>query len=133
MQANSDGTYTFTDKNNVLSDFDAAVTDGSVISKSGNALKIKADSGKTAVVTLTQNNVKESGELTGFLTLTSDSKQTLAKLKADPRKYYVAVKGVENGTLEIIKTSEDGIYQIYRLLLRVMEKPTMSKRISTVK
>ena len=53
MQANSDGTYTFTDKNNVLSDFDAAVTDGSVISKSGNALKIKADSGKTAVVTLT--------------------------------------------------------------------------------
>ena len=53
VQANSDGTYTFTDKNNVLSDFDAAVTDGSVISKSGNALKIKADSGKTAVVTLT--------------------------------------------------------------------------------
>ena len=109
VQANSDGTYTFTDKNNVLSDFDAAVTDGSVISKSGNALKIKADSGKTAVVTLTQNNVKESGELTGFLTLTSDSKQTLAELKADPRKYYAAVKGVENGTLEIIKTSEDGI------------------------
>lgn len=109
VKSDSDGTYTFTDKNNVLSDFDAAVTDGSVISKSGNALKIKADSGKTAVVTLTQNNVKESGELTGFLTLTSDSKQTLAELKADPRKYYAAVKGVENGTLEIIKTSEDGI------------------------
>ena len=53
VKSDSDGTYTFTDKNNVLSDFDAAVTDGSVISKSGNALKIKADSGKTAVVTLT--------------------------------------------------------------------------------
>lgn len=109
VKANSDNTYTFTDKNKVLKDFDASVTDGSVISKSGNTLKIKAENGKTAVVTLVQNNVKESGELTGFLTLTNDSKQTLAELKADPRKYYVAVKGVENGTLEIVKTSEDGI------------------------
>lgn len=109
VKANSDNTYTFTDKNKVLKDFDASVTDGSVISKSGNTLKIKAENGKTAVVTLVQNNVKESGELTGFLTLTNDSKQTLAELQADPRKYYVAVKGVENGTLEIVKTSEDGI------------------------
>ena len=104
-----------------------------MISKSESSLKIKADNNKIAEITLTQNNVKESGERTGFFTLTCDTKQTLAELKADPRKYYVAVKGVENGTLEIIKTSEDGIYQIYRLLLRVMEKPTMSKRISTVK
>ena len=103
------GTYTFTDKNNVLSDFDAAVTNGDIVSKSGDTLKIKADNGKIAEITLTQNNVKESGERTGFFTLTSDSKQTLAELKADPRKYYAAVKGVENGTLEIIKTSEDGI------------------------
>ena len=109
VQANSDGTYTFTDKNNVLSDFDAAVTNGDIVSKSGDTLKIKADNGKIAEITLTQNNVKESGERTGFFTLTSDSKQTLAELKADPRKYYAAVKGVENGTLEIIKTSEDGI------------------------
>ena len=41
--------------------------------------------------------------------MTSNSKQTLAKLKAGKRKYYVAVKGLENGNLEIIKTSEDGI------------------------
>jgi len=41
--------------------------------------------------------------------LTSNSKQTLAKLKAGKRKYYAAVKGLENGNLEIIKTSEDGI------------------------
>ena len=33
----------------------------------------------------------------------------LAKLKTGKRKYYVAVKGLENGDLEIIKTSEDGI------------------------
>ena len=41
--------------------------------------------------------------------MTSNSKQTLAKLKAGKRKYYAAVKGISNGNLEIIKTSEDGI------------------------
>ena len=109
VNAGSDGTYTFQDKNNQLKNFDATVTNGSVVSKSGNTLKIKANDGKTAVVTLKQNNVKDSGELTGFLTLTNNSTQTLAELKADPRKYYAAVKGLETGTLELIKTSEDGI------------------------
>ncbi len=105
----SDGSYTFTDNHSVLSNFDASVKNGSVVSKSGNMLKIEANGGEIAVVTLTQNNVKESGELTGFVTLTCDSKQTLAELQADPRKYYVEVKGLENGTLNIVKTSEDGI------------------------
>lgn len=105
----ADGTYTFTDKNNLLANFDAEVENGSVVSKSGKTLKIKADDGKIATVKLVQNNVNESGELTGFLTLTCDSKQTLAELKANPRKYYVSVKGLENGSLDIIKTSEDGI------------------------
>ena len=109
VKAGADGTYTFTDKNGQLENFDASVNNGSVVSKSGNSLKVKADDGKTAVVTLTQNNLSDSGEFTGFLTLTSNSKQTLAKLKAGKRKYYVAVKGLENGNLEIIKTSEDGI------------------------
>ncbi len=109
VKAGADGTYTFTDKNGQLENFDASVNNGSVVSKSGNNLKVKADDGKTAVVTLTQNNLSDSGEFTGFLTLTSNSKQTLAKLKAGKRKYYAAVKGLENGNLEIIKTSEDGI------------------------
>ena len=109
VKAGADGTYTFNDKNGQLANFDASVNNGTVVSKSGNSLKIKADDGKTAVVTLTQNNLSDSGELTGFLTLTSDSKQTLAKLKASTRKYFAAVKGLENGNLEIIKTSEDGI------------------------
>lgn len=109
VSAENDGTYTFTDKNNLLANFDAEVENGSVVSKSGKTLKIKADDGKIATVKLVQNNVNESGELTGFLTLTCDSKQTLAELKADPRKYYVSVKGLENGSLDIIKTSEDGI------------------------
>lgn len=109
VKAGADGTYTFNDKNKQLENFDASVNNGSVVSKSGNSLKVKADDGKTAVVTLTQNNLSDSGEFTGFLTLTSNSKQTLAKLKAGKRKYYVAVKGLENGNLEIIKTSEDGI------------------------
>ena len=109
VKAGADGTYTFTDKNGQLENFDASVNNGSVVSKSGNSLKVKADDGKTAVVTLTQNNLSDSGEFTGFLTLTSNPKQTLAKLKAGKRKYYAAVKGLENGNLEIIKTSEDGI------------------------
>ncbi len=108
VSAESDGTYTFNDKNNLLSNFDADIQNGSIVKKSNNTLKIKADDGKIATVKLVQNNVNESGELTGFLTLTCDSKQTLAELKADPRKYYVSVKGLENGNLEIIKTSEDG-------------------------
>ena len=109
VKAGADGTYTFKDKNKQLKNFDVTVNNGSVVSKSGNSLKVKADDGKTAVVTLTQNNLSDSGEFTGFLTLTSNSKQTLAKLKAGKRKYYAAVKGLENGDLEIIKTSEDGI------------------------
>lgn len=109
VKAGSDGTYTFKDKNGQLENFDVTVNNGTVASKSGNSLKIKAENGKTAMVTLTQNNVKESRELTGFLTLTSDSRQTLAKLKTGKRKYYAAVKGMSNGNLEIIKTSEDGI------------------------
>ena len=109
VKAGADGTYTFTDKNGQLKNFDASISNGTVVSKSGNSLKVKADDGKTAVVTLTQNNLSDSGEFTGFLTLTSDTKQTLAKLKASTRKYYAAVKGLENGNLEIIKTSEDGI------------------------
>ena len=109
VKTGADGTYTFKDKNKQLKNFDVTVNNGSVVSKSGNSLKVKADDGKTAVVTLTQNNLSDSGEFTGFLTLTSNSKQTLAKLKAGKRKYYAAVKGLENGDLEIIKTSEDGI------------------------
>ena len=109
VKTGADGTYTFKDKNKQLKNFDVTVNNGSVVSKSGNSLKVKADDGKTAVVTLTQNNLSDSGEFTGFLTLTSNSKQTLAKLKAGKRKYYAAVKGLENGNLEIIKTSEDGI------------------------
>ena len=109
VKAGADGTYTFNDKNKQLENFDASISNGTVVSKSGNNLKVKAYDGKTAVVTLTQNNLSDSGEFTGFLTLTSNSKQTLAKLKAGKRKYYAAVKGLENGNLEIIKTSEDGI------------------------
>lgn len=109
VEAESDGTYTFTDKNNLLSNFDAEIQNGSIVKKSKDILKIKADDGQIATVKLVQNNVKESGELTGFLTLTCDSKQTLAELKANPRKYFASVKGLENGSLDIIKTSEDGI------------------------
>ena len=42
----SDGTYTFTDKNGQLNNFDVTVKDGSVVSKSATQLKIKAEANK---------------------------------------------------------------------------------------
>ena len=60
VSAESDGTYTFTDKNNLLTNFDADIQNGSIVKKSNNTLKIKADDGKIATVKLVQNNVNES-------------------------------------------------------------------------
>ena len=55
-----------------------------------------------------QNNVNASGERCGMLVLTNGSNnQTITKLQADPRDYYAAVKGVENGSLWIKKSSPD--------------------------
>ena len=55
-----------------------------------------------------QNNVNASGERCGMLVLTNGSNnQTITKLQADPRPYYAAVKGVENGSLWIKKSSPD--------------------------
>ena len=104
----SDGTYTFTDKNGQLNNFDVTVKDGSVVSKSATQLKIKAEANKTALITMKQNNVNASGERCGMLVLTNGSNnQTITKLQADPRDYYAAVKGVENGSLWIKKSSPD--------------------------
>ena len=108
FKCGSDGTYTFTDKNGQLNNFDVTVKDGSVVSKSATQLKIKAEANKTALITMKQNNVNASGERCGMLVLTNGSNnQTITKLQADPRDYYAAVKGVENGSLWIKKSSPD--------------------------
>ena len=108
LKCGSDGTYTFTDKNGQLNNFDVTVKDGSVVSKSATQLKIKAEANKTALITMKQNNVNASGERCGMLVLTNGSNnQTITKLQADPRPYYAAVKGVENGSLWIKKSSPD--------------------------
>lgn len=108
VTCNNDGTYTFTDKNGQLNNFDVTVKDGNVVSKSATQLKIKANSNKTALITMKQNNVNASGERCGMLVLSNGSNnQTITKLQADPRDYYAAVKGVENGTLWIKKNSPD--------------------------
>ena len=108
FKCGSDGTYTFTDKNGQLNNFDVTVKDGSVVSKSATQLKIKAEANKTALITMKQNNVNASGERCGMLVLTNGSNnQTITKLQADPRPYYAAVKGVENGSLWIKKSSPD--------------------------
>lgn len=108
VSANNDGTYTFTDKNGQLNNFDVTVKDGSVVSKSATQLKVKAEANKTALITMKQNNVNASGERCGMLVLTNGSNnQTITKLQADPRDYYAAVKGVENGSLWIKKSSPD--------------------------
>lgn len=108
LKCNNDGTYTFTDKNGQLNNFDVTVKDGSVVSKSATQLKVKAEANKTALITMKQNNVNASGERCGMLVLTNGSNnQTITKLQADPRDYYAAVKGVENGSLWIKKSSPD--------------------------
>lgn len=108
FKCNNDGTYTFTDKNGQLNNFDVTVKDGSVVSKSSTQLKIKANANKTALITMTQNNVNASGERCGMLVLTNGTNnQAITKLQADPRPYYAAVKGVENGTMWIKKNSPD--------------------------
>ena len=108
LKCGSDGTYTFTDKNGQLNNFDVTVKDGSVVSKSATQLKVKAEANKTALITMKQNNVNASGERCGMLVLTNGSNnQTITKLQADPRDYYAAVKGVENGSLWIKKSSPD--------------------------
>lgn len=108
IKCGSDGTYTFTDKNGQLNNFDVTVKDGSVVSKSSTQLKIKANPNKTALITMEQNNVNASGERCGMLVLTNGTNnQTITKLQADPRDYYAAVKGIENGELWIKKNSPD--------------------------
>lgn len=105
---NTDGTYTFTDANGQLNNFDVTVKDGSVVSKSATQLKIKADSNKTASINFKQNNVNASGERCGWLVYASNSNQTIAHAKADPREYIVYLKGLTDGNVRIKKTSDDG-------------------------
>ncbi len=106
--ANADGTYTFTDTNGQLNNFDVTVTNGSVVSKSATQLKIKADSNKTASISFKQNNVNASGERSGWLVYASDGNQTIGQAKADPREYLVYLKGLSDGNVRIKKTSDDG-------------------------
>ena len=106
--SNADGTYTFTDKNSQLGNFDITVTNGKVVTKTNSQLTISAEPNKTAVISLVQNNANASGERTGMLILGASGSQTVTALQADPREYYAAVKGVENGTLKLRKTAPDG-------------------------
>ena len=55
VKAGADGTYTFNDKNKQLENFDTSVNNGTVVSKSGNSLKVKADDGKTGCDGTTEN------------------------------------------------------------------------------
>lgn len=88
LDAEPDGTYTFTDSAVSFSDFEVTVTNGEVIELTDSTLKIQANAGKTALVTFTL--ARDS--MSGFITLTADSRQTLAELCAGESVYYAAVK-----------------------------------------
>ena len=78
LDAEPDGTYTFTGSAVSFSDFEVAVTNGEVIELTDSTLKIQANAGETALVTFTL--ARDS--MSGFITLTADSRQTLAELCA---------------------------------------------------
>ncbi len=88
LDAEPDGTYTFADSAAALTDFEVTVTNGEVIDLTDTALKIQANAGETALVTFTL--ARDS--MSGFITLTADSRQTLAELCAGESVYYAAVK-----------------------------------------
>lgn len=88
LDAEPDGTYTFTDSAVSFSDFEVTVTNGEVIELTDTSLKIQANAGETALVTFT---LARDG-MSGFITLTADSRQTLAELCAGESVYYAAVK-----------------------------------------
>lgn len=108
FNANDDGTYTFTDKNAQLNNFDVTVTNGSVVSKNATQLKIKANYNQKAQIHFVQNNCNESGERSGFTVFSDGKNQDVGEAKADPREYYVYLKGVETGNVEIKKTADNG-------------------------
>lgn len=88
LDAEPDGTYTFADSEVALTDFEVTVTNGEVIELTDFTLKIQANAGETALVTFTL--ARDS--MSGFITLTADSRQTLAELCAGESVYYAAVK-----------------------------------------
>lgn len=104
----SNGTVTLTDTNNVVSNFTVSVTNGSA-TVSGNTLTIKADDAKTAVVTLSKTVNTNRHVMFCYGTSSLQNVVSVGELEADPRVCYVNVKGNETGTLDIVKTSEDGI------------------------
>lgn len=88
LDADADGTYTFTDSAVSFSNFKVTVTNGEVIELTDTSLKIQANAGETALVTFTL--ARDS--MSGFITLTADSRQTLAELYTGESVYYAAVK-----------------------------------------
>ena len=88
LESDADGTYTFTDSAVSFSDLEVAVTNGEIIELTDSTLKIQANAGETALVTFTI--ARDS--MSGFITLTADSRQTLAELCAGESVYYAAVK-----------------------------------------
>ncbi len=110
VKCNSDGTYTFTDKNGQLNNFDITVKNGKVVSKSATQLKVRADNNKIAEISFVQNNVNASGERCGMFVMDGGTNnQKLSKLQADPRPYYAALQGNEEGGMLLKKNSDDGV------------------------
>lgn len=101
LDAEPDDTYTFADSEVALTDFEVTVTNGEVIELTDTTLKIHANAGETALVTFTL--ARDS--MSGFITLTADSRQTLAELCAGESVYYAAVKAAPAVTTTEITTT----------------------------
>jgi len=103
-----DGEVVLTDTNNVLSNFNFTTTSGS-INISGNSLVVTVPAGSQAAITASKTVNSNKRAMFCYGTASYQNVVAVGALEIDPRNSFVKIKGLEKGTLEIIKTSEDGI------------------------
>jgi len=104
----SDGKVVLTDKNNVLSNFNFTTTSGSV-NVSGNSLVVTVSAGSQAAITANKTVNSNKRAMFCYGTASYQNVVAVGALEIDPRNSFVKIKGLEKGTLEVIKTAEDGI------------------------
>lgn len=104
----SSGKVVLTDTNNVLSNFNFLSSAGTV-SVNGNELTVTVSAGQMATITASKTVNSQKRAMFCYGASGVQTVVSVGELEADPRNAFVKVKGLEKGTLEIIKTSDDGV------------------------
>ena len=103
--------YTYTDTNNVLTDYDVIATGGlEIVSKSGNTLTVKAtqSSDDNATIMFQRNMTKNAkAQDTQFYYYNSYSQNLMLASKGDPKYAKAYIKVQKTGFLDISKVNEN--------------------------